>query len=297
MAVMTTIDDPTASAAVRIAADVSPGVVRIGPEWGRGAGLVVAAGTVLTNAHNLTSERVVVTFGDGRVAAGEVAGLDPDADLAVVTVDTASLPAPPWADGSPGLGAVVLTVVHDAAAGTRVTTGRVSAVSAAFRGPRGRPVRDALEHTAPLARGSSGGPLLGADGRVVGINTHRRDDGFYLAVRTDAALRTRIDALVEGVAARGVRLGVAVAPAEVARRLRSAVGLPEREGLLVAGVEPDSPAAGAGLRKGDLLAALADRPLRTSDDLYAVLDDLRAGTDAPAVVARGVEELTLTVHF
>lgn len=273
-------------------------VVRIGRGWGRGAGVVLADGKVMTNAHNLRSEQVTVTFADGRSEVGTVAGVDVDGDVAVIDVDTGDAPAIVWADEeSPPLGAMVLTVTVDAVAGTRVTTGRVSAVGAAFRSPRGRLVRDAIEHTAPLARGSSGGPLLDEEGRALGINTHRRGDGFYLAIPATEAFRDRLTALAGGEPVRRARLGIAVAPPHVARKLREAVGLPDVEGLLVREVEEGGPADAAGVRRGDLLIEAGERPLRSSDDLFSVLDALAPGATLTLRVLRGTEEETLTASF
>ena len=111
--------------------------------------------------------------------------------------------------------------------GLRVSFGTVSGVGRTFRGPRGRRIAGALEHTAPLGRGSSGGPLVDAEGRLVGINTHRLGEGFYLALPAGAALKTRVDALARGESASRVQLGVGLAPSHVARRLRRSVGLPD----------------------------------------------------------------------
>src|SRR4029078_4852160 len=97
--------------------------------------------------------------------------------------------------------------------GTRVTFGMVSAIARAFRGPGGRRIDGSVEHTAPLARGSSGGALLDATAKLVGINTNRIGEGFYLALPADAALRSRVDALARGEAPGRPRLGVGVAPA------------------------------------------------------------------------------------
>ena len=110
----------------------------------------------------------------------------------------------------------------------------------------------AVEHTAPLMPGSSGGPVVDLDGRLLGINTNRLGNGFYLAIAADAALRDRVTALGRGESPTRRRLGVGLAPSHVARRLRRAVGLPERDGLLVREVEEDSPAAKAGIAEGDL---------------------------------------------
>jgi S1-C subfamily serine protease len=154
-------------------------------------------------------------------------------------------------------------------------------------------VAGSIEHTAPLPRGSSGGPLVSPDGNLLGLNAVRRDGGFILALPADAALRRRAGELGRGESAARPRLGVALAPPRVARRMRSAVGLPERDGLLVRGVVDDSPAARAAVERGDLLVRAGDRPLASMDDLFDALD--AAGDKLALGVVRGTEERELEV--
>lgn len=275
-----------------VAATVGPAVVGIGRR-NRGSGVVVADGQVVTNAHNLRGESVTITFSDGRTARGVVAGADLDGDLAVVDVDTAGIAPVAWTGGAtPAIGTAVIGLAALPGGGTRATVGFVSAVERAFRGPGGRRIGGSIEHTAPLAPGSSGGPLVALDGRLIGIDTNRIGEGFYLAVPADAQLRDRVEALGRGEAPRRERLGVAVAPAHVARRLRASVGLPERDGILVRGVEPGSAADRAGLREGDLLVRAGDRDITTVDDLH---DALEAGLPLALTIVRGTEERTVQV--
>src|SRR5947208_2218989 len=109
----------------------------------------------------------------------------------------------------------------------------VVGIGSRLRGSGGRRIGGSLEHTAPLAPGSSGGPLLDADGHLVGLNTNRLGEGFYLALPADAALRGRVEALGRGESVSRPRLGIAVAPSRVASHLRQSVGLPARDGVLV----------------------------------------------------------------
>jgi S1-C subfamily serine protease len=284
-------------AAARAAVEgVGPATVRIGRGPARGVGLVVAEGRVVTNAHNLRGGQATVVFADGRTATSEVAGVDRDGDLAVLSVDTAGAAIPTWGDPELPVGTPVWALARTSAGVLRVTRGEVSSVGRPFRGPGGYLIPGSIEHTAPLARGSSGGPLLDGEGRVVGINTHRLGEGFYLALPTDAELRRRIGALGEGRSPTPRRLGVALAPTRAARRLRAAVGLEARDGLLVQAVQDDGPAVAAGVRRGDLLVSAGGRPLVDPDDLHAVL----AADDAPTltlVLLRGVEEITVEVRF
>jgi serine protease Do len=272
---------------------VGPSVVGIG-RGTRGSGVVIDTGKVLTNAHNLRGEEVTVTFADGRQTRGTVAGWDGDGDLAVINVDTGNAAAIEWGDGT---GLTVGTAVFGAGAshggGTRVTFGLVSAVARAFRGPGGRRIEGSVEHTAPLAPGSSGGPLLDSAGHLVGLNTNRIGEGFYLALPADAELRARVDALGRGESPERPRLGVAVAPSHVARRMRRSVGLPERDGILVRGVEDDSLAAAAGIQAGDLIVEAGGKPITDADDLYAALAELKVPFEVKLV--RGNDERTVQV--
>ena len=274
-------------------AKAGPSVVGLGRHQ-RGSGVVVADGRVLTNAHNLRGDEVTVTFADGRSTVGTVVGVDHDGDLAVVSVDTAGAPPLDWAtDASLGVGAIVFGLAASRSAGTRITLGTVSAVGRAFRGPGGRRISGSIEHTAPLASGSSGGPLLDGSGRLAGLNTNRIGEGFYLALPADAALRQRVDSLAAGTSVERPRLGIAIAPAFVARRLRRSVGLADRDGLLVRGVEDDSPAATAGIARGDLIVAVAGNAVTDADEL---LDAVSAAKQPyPILLVRGADEVTVTI--
>ena len=289
---MTLLDELSNSIA-SVAASAGPSIVGIGRHV-RGAGVMIADGQVLTNAHNLRGDTVTVTFGDGRSAMGDVAGVDGDGDLAVVAVDTAGAKAIDWGDGGTlAPGSPVFGAATTVGGGVRVTFGMVCAVSRAFRGPGGRRIAGSVEHTAPLAPGSSGGALLDVEGRLVGLNTNRIGEGFYLALPADTALRTRIEALGRGESAERPRLGVAIAPNHVARRLRRSVGLAERDGILVRGVEDGSLAEAAGVEAGDLIVSTGGRPIADADDLHDALGALDLPFELGLV--RGVEDRSVTV--
>ncbi|HET8571289.1 MAG TPA: trypsin-like peptidase domain-containing protein [Candidatus Limnocylindria bacterium] len=277
-----------------IAGKVGPSTVGIGNRWRGGSGVVVGDGRVLTNAHNLHGDDVQVYFADGRQADASVLGVDADNDLAILGVETSGTQPVAWAASSVDVGSPVVALGNPAGAGARVTFGFVSGVGRAFRGPRGRRIGGSLEHTAPLMPGSSGGPLVNVAGELLGINTNRLGSGFYLAIPADETLRSRVDALGRGETPSRRRLGVGLAPAHVARRLRRAVGLSERDGLLVREVEDDSPASRAGIAEGDLIVAAGGREIASADDLFDVL--AAAGSDAlELVLLRGDEERKVTV--
>jgi serine protease Do len=249
------------------ARNAGPSVVRIGRGGGRGSGVVVAEGLVLTNAHNLRGPETTVTFTDGRSETGRAAGVDVDGDVAVLTVDTGDIPPISWTENGvePVLGTPVFALANTPGHGLRVGFGLVSAVGRTFRGPRGRRVRGSVEHTAPLGRGSSGGP--------------------------------RVDGLARGEAPTHRRLGIGIAPPFAARRLRRAVGLPERDGLLVRTVEEGGPAHRAGLREGDLIVSVGDSALTSADDLFDALDALGSDDSLALRIVRGVDELDVRVGF
>jgi serine protease Do len=276
-----------------VAERTSHSIVGIGSRQ-RGSGVVIADGRVLTNAHNIRGDEVTVTFAGGRSVRGTLAGVDVDGDLAVVNVDSSGATPVVWGSGDAvAVGAVVFGAASSPSGEIRVTVGTVSAVAQAFRGPGGRRIVGSVEHTAPLAPGSSGGALLDAQGRFLGLNTNRLGEGFYQALPADAALQQRVEALGRGETVERQRLGVAVAPARVARRLRRSVGLPERDGVLIRGVEDGSPAARAGLAEGDLILDVAGRAVTDPDELAEAIS--AAGTQYEVRIVRGLDERTFSV--
>lgn len=281
------------------AARVGPATVGFGKGWGRGSGVVVAPGRVVTNAHNLRSVEVTVAFEDGHREQGKVAGVDSDLDLAVVEVATGDVEPVVWEPGrdAPSIGTPVIALANPGGRGLRATPGFVSADSRSFRGPRGRRIGGAVEHTAPLPRGSGGGPLVDLDGSLLGLNAIRLDGGLILALPSNDAFAEAVERLARGEAPRRPRLGVAIAPAHVARRLRRAVGLPDQPGVLIRSVAESSPAARAGLERGDLIVRAGGEEVDGVDALYRSLDGVAGGTGFELVVLRGADERRVTVDF
>ena len=281
------------SAVATIAERVGPSIVGIG-RGTRGSGVVIADGTILTNAHNLRGDEVTVTFADGRRTRGTVAAVDGDGDLAVVKVDTAG--------AAPSSGATARSC--RSARPSSVRPPRTAAGAASRSGSsRPSPAPSAVPAAAASTAASStplpwrparrAGRSSTRAGRLVGLNTNRIGEGFYLALPADAALRERVDALARGETPTRARLGVAIAPSHVARRLRRSVGLPDRDGVLVRGVEDGSPAEAAGIEAGDLIVEAAGKAIADGDDLFAALATVDWRLRGKLV--RGAEERTVTV--
>ncbi len=277
------------TALATVSAKAAAATVAIGRD-GRGSGVVIAEGVVITNAHSLRARTTQVRFADGRIEQAEVRGSDTDGDLIALTVDTGSVKPLEAAEAAPQPGHFVVAAHGDGSVGV----GTVAAVNRTFPGPRGRSIDNAIEHTAALARGASGGPLVDVDGNLIGINTNRSDVG-YQAIAYAGATRARIDALITGTSFHRRQLGVALAPAAATAAVRRAAGLPEITGLLVRGVAEDSPAHRAGLAQGDVIVSAGPVAIDSLDALARALD-----TNEDTIVltvVRGVDERTVSVSF
>lgn len=280
-----------------LAATAAAATVTIGRN-GRGSGIVIGTDEILTSAHNLRDRTTQVTLPDGSEVQAEVVASDPHGDLAVLRAPTGDVAALAIAEPQ-GIGAVVVSA-SGGRGNPRIAAGIVGSVQRRFRGPGGRPVAGAFEHDAALPKGASGGPVLDVEGRLVGINTHRTGTG-YLARPFDEALLGRLESLRAGQDHLPRTLGVVLAPPHVAAELRAAVGLEEAPGALVRAVDPEGPAAAAGVRQGDLVVAVrvgddtaeVDGP----DSLQAALDRFAAAEQLALGLLRGVEPVDVTVTF
>jgi serine protease Do len=274
-------------------------VVGIGRGWRFGSGTVIARDRVLTAAHHVRSEGIAVGFADERSASAELVGVDRDLGVALLEVDTGDIEPLAWAprDAEVGIGTAVVAMANPGGRGFRASLGFVAAADRGFRGPRGRRISGAIEHTATLPRGSAGGPLLDFDGRLLGLNALRLEGGLIVALGPGSGLREAVERLARGEEAARPFLGLAVAPAHVSRRMRRAVGLPERDGLLVRAVEDESPAAGAGIAAGDLVAGAAGQPVDGIDALHRVLDVAAPNGTVTLTVVRGTEERQVEVDL
>ena len=268
---------------------VGPAVISLGRGARRGSGVVVAEGRVVVMSHSLVGADVMVDVTNER-REGTVVGSDRRAGISLLAVPTDGVTPMVWAEETPAIGDIVFAL-GDPGTGLRITEGRVSASPLSLRGRSGH-LLEGIEHTAPLPRGSGGGPLVDGEGAVVGLNALRTDPGLLFAIGS-AVIRPAVERLLAG-GPEPARLGIAIAPPRISRGLRRAVGLPDRDGLLVRDVEPDSPAGRAGVQRGDLVVALGAAEVTSVDSLFAALE-ASAGASTPLRLVRGADELELTV--
>jgi len=273
--------DAYSRAVIDVVERVGPAVVRLDVASerrrdGTGSGVVVAPdGLVLTNSHVVgNAARVTATTVDGRSLTARVVGDDPDTDLALVRVDApVTLPAAPL--GNSKLlkrGQLVIAIGNPLGFESTVTTGVVSALGRSLRARSGRLIDDVIQTDAALNPGNSGGPLVSSHGEVVGINTAliMGAQGICFAVASNTASFV-LGELVRHGRVRRAYIGIAAQQFTLSRRRRHAAGLAQESAVMVASIEPGSPAERAGLLGGDIILALDGVVITGADDLIRVL--------------------------
>jgi S1-C subfamily serine protease len=305
-----------------VAAAVSPSVVRIDVEGvksqprpgrprgpneavGSGSGFVFTPdGYVLTNSHVVSgARRILVSLLDGRKLPGHLVGDDPDTDLAVLRLPARTDDATPLTPVALGdssalrVGQIAIAVGNPFGFDCTVTAGVVSALGRSLRTQSGRMVDDVIQTDAALNPGNSGGPLLDAQGRVIGVNTAMilpaQGICFAIAVNTAAFVVGKL--IHEGRIQRSY-LGVAGQNVPLHRRVVRFHDLPLESAVFVVSVEPGSPGARAGLRDGDLIVGFGGKPVAGIDDLHRLLTEGQAGQETSLIVVRGSERLALPVR-
>jgi S1-C subfamily serine protease len=232
-------------------------------------------GFLLTCAHVVGSDdaRGRAAFTDGAEPAFEVIGRDPLTDLALIRVDAAGLvPAEMGEAGRLRVGQLVVAIGNPHGLGGTVTAGVVSALGRSLPARSGRTQRsipDVIQTDAALNPGNSGGALADSSGRVVGVNTALAGVGLGLAVPINAATRRIVSELMSTGRVRRAFVGIAGGDRPLPPAVRSRVGRPS--GVEVIGVDPDGPAAAAGVRAEDLIVSVDGRPVERMDDLLRLM--------------------------
>jgi S1-C subfamily serine protease len=264
-----------------------------------GSGFVVTPdGYVMTNSHVVHGMRHVrVRAPSGETVEGQVMGDDPPTDLALVRIDASAIGAHLPIDGAlaPRVGQLAVAIGNPLGFESTVSTGVISALGRSLRGRAGRLIDGVIQHTAPLNPGNSGGPLLDASGRVLGVNTaiiaYSQGIGFAVAVETAAWV---LGQLLQHGRVRRAWLGVGAMRRPLDRRLAYHHGL-GAAAVEVQSVERDSPAARAGLRDGDLIVRFGERAIEGVDDLHRALRTWLAGTPATLRVLRRGTPLAIDI--
>lgn len=266
---------------------------------GGGSGFVFTPdGLILTNSHVVhDAVRVAVTLADGRRMPATLIGDDPASDLAVIRVNEPGLTAAALGDSQRlRVGQIVIAIGAPYGFQSTVTAGVVSALGRSLRSYSGRLIDDVIQTDASLNPGNSGGPLVDSAGRVVGVNTATilPAQGICFAIGINTAKFVASRLLRDGRIRRSY-IGVSAQTVPVHRRVVRFYDLPKEMGVVVLGVEENSPAKRAGLREGDIIVALEGHPVAGVDDLHRVLTDVRLGVSCSLTVLRWTEKLELKV--
>ncbi len=294
------------SAAVSGAAErVGPAVVHVEVTHARGAGRPSGAGSgfvftpdgfILTNSHVVNgASSIDVTLLDGRKFQASLVGEDADSDLAVLRIGASGLlPAQLGDSSSIRVGQVAVAIGSPYGFQYSVTAGVVSALGRSLRSSSGRMIDNVIQTDAALNPGNSGGPLLNSRGEVIGVNTAvilpAQGICFAIAVNTAKFVAARL--MRDGRIDRAW-VGVAGMNVPLQRRVVRFHHLAVEKGVMIASLEPDSPAQTAGLLPNDIIIAFGEHPVTTIDSLHKLLTDEQVGTKTPVTILRGTEKLTL----
>lgn len=301
--------DAYSRAVITVVDAVGPAVVGItmrrtanahSPELqGAGSGVIIAPdGYILTNDHVVQgADAISVTLQTGESFAAMPVGTDPATDLAVLRADGTGFPYATLGNSAAlKAGQLVIAIGNPLGFQSTVSTGVVSATGRALRSSEGRLIENIVQHTAPLNPGNSGGPLVDSRGRVVGINTAIivTAQGIGFAIPADTARWVVSQLLTHGRVRRGY-LGLIAQQLPLERRLARFHHLQGVTGIEVVSVDPQGPAAAAGIRVGDLIVRVNEHAVASVDDIHHILAEWPIGTPLPVVIIRGEERVEVSV--
>ena len=302
--------DAYSNAVIDVTERVGPAVVRVETgsretslrgRGGLGSGIVISPdGLVLTNSHVVGSSRQIrLRDTEGAVTDARVLGVDPDTDLALLRADGARDLRYALLGNSKNLrrGQLVVAIGNPLGFESTVTAGVVSALGRSIRSVSGRTIEDVIQTDAALNPGNSGGPLVSSSAEVIGINTAiiSGAQGICFAVASNTAQFVLSEIIRHGYVRRAY-IGVAGQTAPVPRRHAVVAGVDNKMGALLAQVEPDGPAARAGLLPGDVVIKLDGVEINGVDDLIRVLDRDRIGRTLEMDVLRLGRRRAIAIH-
>ena len=259
------------------------------------SGIVYASDLVLTADHIVEREEgIKVILADGAEISAKVAGRDPGSDLAVLKLER-SVSEVAEATKSPArLGQLALVLGRPTSNGIEASLGTVSAIGGPIRTGRGGMLERYIRTDSISYPGFSGGPLVAADGTVLGINTSGLTNGAAITIPADIAWGIADTLLKHGRIRRGY-LGIRSQPVEISETLQKALKREQASGLLIVGTENDSPASKGGLIVGDILVGVAGEPVLHHDELFTRLNGDVVGKSTPIDVLRGGQPQTVNV--
>ncbi|NET52170.1 MAG: trypsin-like serine protease [Merismopedia sp. SIO2A8] len=276
-------------------------------EQGQGSGFIVdASGVILTNAHVVSdADTVTVTLRDGRTFDGEVKGADDALDLAVVKITGTDLPVAPLGNSEAvQVGDWAIAVGNPLGLDNTVTLGIVSTLnrSSSQVGITDKRI-DFIQTDAAINPGNSGGPLVNANGEVIGINTAIRADaegiGFAIPIDTVKEIQERL-ARGETIPHPFIGIRMSTLTPDIAKEINSdpnsPILVPEINGVLVAAILPDSPAAIGGLRRGDVVTKIGNEDVTTAEEIQEIVSQSNIGDPLRFTVRRGEQTQELTIR-
>ncbi|HTV41418.1 MAG TPA: trypsin-like peptidase domain-containing protein [Candidatus Sulfotelmatobacter sp.] len=267
---------------------------------GSGSGFIIAPdGFILTNSHVVHgADKLEVTLADGQIFAAALIGEDPEADLAVIRINTAQqLPHVHLADSKAiRVGQIAVAVGSPFGFQQTVTAGVVSALGRSMRSQSGRLIDNVIQTDAALNPGNSGGPLVNSNGDVIGVNTAiiLPAQGICFAIASNTAEFVAAWLIKEGRIRRSW-IGVMGQNVPIHRRVVRFHHLAAEYGVLVAGIEPGSPAARAGLREGDVIVAFAGESVSSIDELHRHLVARVIGIPTMLTIIRHTEKVEVVL--
>lgn len=266
---------------------------------GGGSGFVFTPdGLILTNSHVVhDATRIEVALADGRRTPARTIGDDPATDLAVIRIDASGLQAVTFGDSQQlRPGQMAIAIGNPYGFQSSVTAGVISALGRSLRSYSGRLIEDVIQTDAALNPGNSGGPLVDSRGHVIGVNTATilPAQGICFAIGINTAKFVASRLLRDGRIRRSY-IGVSAQTVPIHRRVVRFYNLARETGVVVLGVEERSPARTAGLREGDVIVALGEKPVAGVDDLHRLLTDAQLGARCTLTVIRHTERLTLAI--
>jgi S1-C subfamily serine protease len=291
--------DAYSSAVIHAVETVGPAVVKI--EAGRGGGsgvLFTPDGLILTNSHVVEDGGpLTVVMTDGRSLRADVIGQDADTDLAVIRVDGSAMPFATLGDSrAVRVGQIAIAIGNPYGFHHSVTAGVVSALGRSLRARSGRLMDDIIQTDAALNPGNSGGPLVTTRGEVIGVNTATilPAQGLCFAIASNTARFVAARLIRDGRIRRSY-IGLAGQTVPIPRAVARENQLAVTSGVFVVSVEPNSPAALAGVKDGDVVLAFAGTPVTGVDDLHRLLTEERIAEPTPMTFLRSARRRHVTV--